>query len=87
MMHHCSNGSRRSRRSNRASGAHGLLKRVERVWRRKKRRIKTGNTVPGKAKHPNHVRCYDFLEDALLSGRKVRILCVLDEFTREWLGV
>ena len=29
---------------------------------------------------------YDFLEDALLSGRKIRILCVLDEFTREWLG-
>jgi putative transposase len=89
-------GSPRAHATLRAAGETVNHKRVERVWRRyglqisrrrKKRKIKTGNTVPGKAEHPNHVWCYDFLEDGLLSGRKVRILCVLDEFTREWLGV
>jgi len=80
----------------RAAGETVNHKRVERVWRRnglqlprrrKRRKIKTGNRVPCKAERPNHVWSYDFLEDALLSGRKVRVLCVLDEFTREWLDV
>ena len=80
----------------RATGETVNHKRVERIWRkyrlqvigrRKKRKIRTGNSVPCKAECPNHVWSYDFLEDALLSGRKVRVLCVLDEFTREWLGV
>lgn len=71
-------------------------KRVERVWRKhglqvvqrpKKRRLKTGRTVPCQAQHPDHVWSYDFQEDALLSGRKLRLLSVLDEFTREWLSV
>ncbi len=30
---------------------------------------------------------YDFQEDALASGRKLRLLSILDEFTREWLSV
>jgi putative transposase len=78
-------------------------KRVERIWRkcglqvpkrRKKRKIKTGRSVPCQAERPNHVWSYDFQEDALLSGRKIRLLNVLerllnvlDEFTREWLSV
>ena len=71
-------------------------KRVERVWRKcgfqvpqrpKKRKIKSGRGVPCRAERPNHVWCYDFTEDALLSGRKLRILSLLDEFTREWLSV
>ena len=36
---------------------------------------------------PNATWSYDFQEDALLSGRKVRLLNILDEFTREWLSV
>ena len=71
-------------------------KRVQRPWhkhglqvpqRPKKRRIKTGRSVPCQAQHPDHVWSYDFREDALLSGRKVRLLNILDEFTREWLSV
>jgi transposase InsO family protein len=71
-------------------------KRVQRLWRKhgfqvpqrpKKRKIKTGRSVPCQAEHPNHVWCYDFQEDALVSGRKVRLLNILDEFTREWLSV
>ncbi len=55
--------------------------------RPKKRRIRTGRSVPCQAEHPNHVWSYDFQEDGLLSGRKLRLLNVLDEFTREWLCV
>jgi putative transposase len=71
-------------------------KRVERVWRKhelqvpqrpKKRKIKTGRTVPCQAQHPDHVWSYDFQADALLSGRTIRLLNILDEFTREWLSV
>lgn len=71
-------------------------KRVARVWeksgfqvpqRPKKRKIKTGRTVSCQAERPNHVWSYDFQEDALVSGRKLRLLSILDEFTREWLSV
>ena len=80
----------------RADGQAINRKRVERVWRKyrlqvpqrpKKRKIRTGRRVPCQAEHPNHVWSYDFQEDGLLSGRKLRILSVLDEFTREWLSV
>lgn len=57
------------------------------VRRRKSKRIRSGASVPCQAEYPNHVWTIDFQEDALLSGRKVRILNVLDEFTREWLAV
>jgi putative transposase len=71
-------------------------KRVARVWQKsgfqvpqrpKKRKIRTGRTVPCQAERPNQVWSYDFQEDALVSGRKLRLLSILDEFTREWLSV
>ena len=52
-----------------------------------KPQIKTGRRVPCQAERPNPVWSYDFQEDSLLSGRKIRLLNVLDEFTREWLSV
>ena len=55
--------------------------------RPKKRKPRTGRSVPCQAERPNHVWCPDFPEDALLSGRKFRVLSALDEFTREWLSV
>lgn len=39
------------------------------------------------AERPNHVWTLDFQDDALIAGRKIKILNVLDEFTREWLEV
>jgi putative transposase len=57
------------------------------VRRRKVKRIRSGASVPCKAEYPNHVWTIDFQEDSLLGGGKVRILNVLDEFTREWLAV
>ena len=89
-------GLRRAHALLRAGGQSINHKRVERVWcksglqvpqRPKKRRIKTGRSVPCQAERPNHVWSYDFQEDGLLSGRKLRLLNILDEFTREWLSV
>ena len=62
---------------------HGLLLRQKR--RRKRRGIGAG--VPCKADHPGHVWAYDFVEDRTEAGRKLRILTVADEFTRECVAV
>lgn len=71
-------------------------KRIQRVMRqngllvrktRRKKTIRTGATVPCKAEYPNHVWTLDFQDDALIGGKKVKILNILDEFTREWLEV
>jgi putative transposase len=72
-------------------------KRVQRLWkqqglavvrRKKKRRVLSAESSPPcRAEYPNHVWSYDFLEDALLSGRKYRLLNILDEFTRQWLAL
>ena len=62
---------------------HGLLLRQKR--RRKRRGIGIG--VPCRADRPNQVWAYDFVEDRTESGRKLRILTVIDEFTRECVTV
>jgi hypothetical protein len=33
------------------------------------------------------VRAYDYVEDRTRDGRKFRLLCVIDEFTREALAI
>jgi putative transposase len=70
-------------------------KRVHRLWkleglqlpRRKPRKQRRGpkGEVVNRAEHYNHVWSYDFLEDRTESGSKLRILTVLDEYTRECL--
>ena len=77
----------------------GLLvnrKRIERLWRelghtlparRSKKKRRSGETVPIAAEHPNHVWTYDFIFDATAGGRRLKILSVLDEFTREALAL
>lgn len=71
-------------------------KRLQRVMRengllirttRRKKTIRTGKSIPCKAEYPNHVWTLDFQDDALIGGRKVKILNILDELTREWLEV
>ena len=71
-------------------------KRVYRIWKReglalcsrkRKRRRKGKGSVPIQADHPNHVWTYDFMEDITLDGRKLRILTLVDEFTRESLSI
>jgi putative transposase len=72
-------------------------KRVHRLWVRqglkvpKKQRKKraTGNAVNGigcrAAERADHVWCYDLLFDQTMDGRRLKLLCVEDEFTRECL--
>jgi transposase InsO family protein len=36
-----------------------------------------------RAEHPNHVWAYDFVLDRTADGRKLRMLTVVDEYTRE----
>jgi transposase InsO family protein len=72
-------------------------KRVYRLWRReglsvppRRTRKRIRNVSPPRsvtAQAPNRVWCLDFVEDRLLSGAKLRILCVTDEFTRESLAI
>jgi transposase InsO family protein len=70
-------------------------KRIERLWRQEglqlprrktvKRRYGEQGEVKRRAAYPNHVWSYDFTEDRTERGQKVRVLTVLDEFTRECL--
>lgn len=73
-------------------------KRVERIWREeglkvpqkqpKRRRLwlNDGSCVRLRAEHANHVWSYDFVEDRLSNGRKIRWLNIIDEYTRECLA-
>lgn len=56
-------------------------------WKRQKRRVGPSGEVVEKAQHPNHVWSYDFVADRTEKGRNLRMLAVLDEFTRECLAI
>jgi putative transposase len=74
-------------------------KRVQRLWReeglrvpqkRRKRLRRGGSTVPGdrlRAQRPDHVWAFDFQFDVTDDGRAVKLLYVVDEFTREALAM
>jgi putative transposase len=62
---------------------HGLLLKQRR--RRKRRGVGLGG--PCRAGYPNQVWAYDFMEDRTEGGRKLRVLTVVDEFTRECVAV
>ena len=74
-------------------------KRVERIWRQEGLKVprrqpkrgrlwlNDGSCVRLRPERPNHVWAYDFVEDRTRDGRKFRMLCVVDEFTREALAI
>lgn len=74
-------------------------KRVERIWRReglkvpakqpKKGRLwlNDGSCVRLRPERPNHVWSYDFVADRTHEGKAFRMLCIIDEFTREALTI
>lgn len=72
-------------------------KRVHRLWkleglqiptrRPKRRRHGPRGEVVNAALYPNHVWSYDFVEDRTERGNKLRLLNVLDEYTRECLAI
>lgn len=58
------------------------------VKKKTRRKRKKGNRpVPEKATAPNHVWTVDFVHDRLSRGGSIRLLTVLDEFTRESLCI
>jgi putative transposase len=70
--------------------------RVRRLWRslhlniprRRPRRRRSGSDIrlPG-AVQPNAVWSYDFVHDQIVDGRSLKLLCVIDEHTRECLAI
>ena len=74
-------------------------KRVARLWRReglkvpqkqpKRKRLwlGDGSCVRLRAEHENHVWSYDFLHDRTHDGRPLRVLTIMDEYTRECLSM
>lgn len=74
-------------------------KRVERIWRArglkvlkkqpKHRRLwrNDGSCLRLRAARPNPVRSYDFVADRTANGRPIRVLPLVDEFTRECLAI
>jgi len=74
-------------------------KRVQRIWqkeglqvpyRRKFKKAKgssENSCAVKKTEYPNHVWTYDFMSDQTEDGRKLKLLTVLDEFTRESLAI
>ena len=75
------------------------LKRVERIWRaeglkvpqRQPKRgrlwLADGSCIRLRPDRPNHVWSYDFVQDRTHEGRKLRMLTVIDEYTRECLAL
>lgn len=55
--------------------------------RRRRKRRGIGLGTPVRAEHMNHVWAYDFVFDRCENGRQLKILTVVDEFTREALAV
>jgi putative transposase len=74
-------------------------KRVERIWRREglkvpakqpkhsRRWLNDGSCIRLRAKRPNHVWSYDFVTDRTHDGKAFRMLCIINEFTRESLMI
>jgi len=71
-------------------------KRIERLYREehlairrrsRKRRGQKGGGVAALLSRPNERWGLDFVSDALASGRPLRLLCILDLFTREALAI
>ncbi len=74
-------------------------KRVERIWRQEGLKVpqkqpkrgrlwlNDGSCVRLRPEYPNHVRAYDFVFDRTHNGRKLKILTVVDEYSRECLEI
>jgi len=74
-------------------------KRVERIWReeglrvpkkqkkRKRLYLNDGSCIRLRPCWQNHVWSYDFVADRLSNGKKIRMLTVIDEFTRKCLAI
>lgn len=82
--------------------AKGLMinhKRVYRIWRREGLKVpkkqpkrgrlwlSNGSCIRKKAEYRNHVWSYDFVHDYTHNGRVIKMLSIMDEYTRECLAI
>ncbi len=92
-------GYRRVWASLRREGWRVNRKRVQRLWQQAGLRVRTiqarrrrvgsgGNScVVRRSEYPNHVWSYDFLMDRTEDGRRLKLMPVVDEYTRECLSI
>lgn len=83
----------------RTEGWHVNHKRVERIWReeglkvpqKQKKRgrlyLNDGSCIRLRPHWKNHVWSYDFVADRLSNGKKIRMLTVIDEYSRKCLAI
>ncbi len=76
-------------------GWHVNHKRIERIWkqeglkvparqpRRRRLWLNDGSCVKRRADHKNHVWSYDFVMSRSHDGRVIKILAIMDEYTRD----
>ena len=74
-------------------------KRVERIWRREGLRVPAkqpkrkrlwlndGSCIRLRPEYANHVWAYDFVQDRTWDGKAIKMLTVVDEYTRECLAI
>ena len=74
-------------------------KRVERIWREQGLKVpekqpkrgrlwlNDGSCIRLRAERKDHVWAYDFVQDRTADGKVIRMLTVVDEFTRECLAI
>lgn len=82
-----------------ADGWHVNHKRVARIWRREGLKVPAkqpkrgrlwlndGSCIRLRPQYRNHVWAYDFVQDRTRDGRKIRMLTVIDEYSRECLAI
>ena len=79
------------------SGQKANRKRVVRVWqkfglqvprsKKMRKRVRQAQPIMPKASRPNEVWTYDFVFDRDAAGRRLKLLTMMDEFTREGLAI
>jgi len=74
-------------------------KRIERLWRQEGLKVppkqpkrgrlwlNDGSCIRQRPEYPRHVWSYDFVADRTADGRPIRILTIIDEYTRECLAL
>ncbi len=95
-QHHPRYGYRRAWALLRRRGQRVNKKRVHRLWKRAKLQVRKVarkqrpvrmSSIPVQAMHPNHGWTYDFMQDRCVNGTPLKVLTIMDEFTREGLAI
>ena len=92
-------GYRRIRRLLVDEGWRVSVKRVYRIWRREGLKVpkkqpkrgrlwlNDGSCIRLRPEYPNHVWSFDFVEAQTHDGRRIRLMTLIDEFTRKCLAI